>query len=128
MDSNNKKILTTAFVIAGLLVFLTVSLLIDTLATLVPAVSHFASNDALKHGLPILFGFGAFAALQFNKKVVDFSDEVVTEVAKIVWPSRKDTVAMTIVVCLMLVISGVLLGLFDTFSSYLVTKLLTMNW
>ncbi len=128
MDSDNKKILTSAFVVAGFLAFLTVSLLIDTFATLFPLVSRFSSNDVVKHGLPILVGFGAFAALQFNKKVVTFCDEVVTEIRKIVWPSRKDTVAMTIVVCVMLVVSGVLLGVFDTFSSFLIQKLLTMNW
>jgi len=128
MDTDNKKILTFSFVLAGFLTFLTVSLLIDTFATLFPIVSRFSSNDVMKHGFPILVGFGVFAALQFNNNIVNFCDEVVTEIRKIVWPSRKDTVAMTIVVSVMLVVSGVLLGLFDTFSSYMIQKLLTMNW
>ncbi|MGE3973450.1 MAG: preprotein translocase subunit SecE [Bdellovibrionales bacterium] len=128
MDNDNKKILTTAFVLAGLVSFLVISLLIDTFSTLFPFVARIAGNDVVKHGLPILVGFGVFAALQFNNNVVQFCEEVVTEIRKIVWPSRKDTVAMTIVVCMMLLVSGVLLGVFDTFSSFLVTKLLEMNW
>jgi len=42
------------------------------------------------------------------------------ELKKIVWPSRKDTVAMTIVVIMMVLISGVVFAVFDGLSSYMI--------
>ena len=44
----------------------------------------------------------------------------VSEVRKVVWPSRKDTVAMTTVCCVMVVLSGVAFGLFDFVASQLI--------
>ena len=39
---------------------------------------------------------------------------------KVVWPSKKDVTAMTMVVCVMVVIAGVGLGIFDFFASQLI--------
>ena len=45
---------------------------------------------------------------------------MVSEIDKVVWPSYKDTSAMTIVVSIMLLFAGVALGLMDMMSNYVV--------
>jgi len=123
MENDNKKILTVSFVVVGLLVAFSAGMLIDTFSGSWAVIAQMANNDLIHHGLPIILGMIAFGCLQFNTKVVQFFDEVVVELRKVVWPSRKDTVAMTIVVCIMLVVSGFLLGIFDFLSSRLVNLL-----
>lgn len=122
MDNNNKKIITVSFLIAGALVAFVLGLLMDAFAGSFIAVARVVSNDFVRHVLPVIIGIITFAILQFNPKTVKFADEVVTELKKVVWPSQRDTIAMTIVVCIMLVLSGVLFGVFDFASSYVV------NW
>jgi preprotein translocase subunit SecE len=60
------------------------------------------------------------AILHYNKKINGYCDEVVTEIRKIVWPSRRDTMAMTLVVCVIVVFSGFCLAVFDGISGYAV--------
>ena len=64
--------------------------------------------------------------MQFNKNVTKWADEVVLETSKVVWPTRKDTTAMTVVVCVMLIISSAVLGFFD-FSATELVKLLVIS-
>jgi len=123
MNNDNKKILTMAFLIAGALVTLVIELFIDALASFIPTIARLFGTDTLRHGLPVVLGIITFFWLQLSPRVVKFCDEVVTELKKIVWPSRKDTVAMTMVVCLMLVISGALLGIFDSISGYFINMM-----
>jgi len=73
------------------------------------------------------FGIVAFFILQFNKGTLAWADDVVSELRKIVWPSRKDTVAMTVMVCVMLLISGIVLGLYDVIGGTLIDWLLHHN-
>lgn len=125
MENDNKKILTVSFVVCGFLAFFVTSLLLTTIATSFASLGPYLQSDLVRQGLPVLIGFGTFFVLQFNPKVINFCDEVVIELKKIVWPSRKDTVAMTIVVCVMVVISGVALGFLDFCASYIVNWLVT---
>jgi preprotein translocase subunit SecE len=49
-----------------------------------------------------------------------WGDEVILEIKKVIWPSRKDTVAMSIVVVVMVIISGLIVSSFDFISGYLI--------
>jgi preprotein translocase subunit SecE len=120
MENENKKIITLSFLVLGTLVAFTLGLLLDAFSATFGFVARAVSNDVFRHGLPVVSGILTFSLLQFNSKVLAYSDEVITEVKKVVWPSRKDTTAMTIVVVVMLLISGVILGLFDFVSGYLI--------
>ena len=82
-------------------------------ATLFGPVARIYSIDVFRHGLPIGVGVLCFLILQFHPKIKNWMLEVVTEVAKVVWPSKKDTFSMTFVVCIILIVSGLVLGLFD---------------
>jgi preprotein translocase subunit SecE len=126
MNNENKKFITVSFVAAGIIIGIVVSSLLAAFSTFSGAIASAYANDSLRHGIPVALGVLTFLILQFNKKAVIYADEVVSELKKVVWPSRKDTTAMTIVVCIMVLISGLVLGFFDFISNYVVNKLLTM--
>ena len=118
MDKTNSKILTLSFAASGALVGLTISLLIRAFSGAFGIVARLTDADLVRHGVPVLFGFAVFAILQFNPRILAWAEEVVVEVRKVVWPSRKDTVAMTIVVLVMVAISSVIITGFDGVSGY----------
>jgi preprotein translocase subunit SecE len=124
MEKTNSKIITLSFSIAALLSGLVVGLLLKAFAGAFAVVARAYDMDLVRHGLPLLVGFGLFAACQFNPKVVVWADEVASEVRKVVWPSRKDTTAMTIVVCIMVLISSVIISSFDMISGYIINTLM----
>jgi preprotein translocase subunit SecE len=124
MEKTNSKILTLSFAIAGALVGLTSHLLLKAFAGAFGVVARFADSDIVRHGLPIALGFVVFAALQFNPRVTSWAEEVVLEVRKIVWPSRKDVTAMTIVCVVMVLISSVIISSFDMISGFFINFLM----
>jgi len=113
MENTNSKILTLSFALAGAISGLIVHLLIKSFSAAFGIVARLADSDLVRHGLPVLIGMAVFLGLQFNPKVRTWADEVVTEVRKVVWPSQKDTTAMTIVVLIMVAISSVIISAFD---------------
>lgn len=125
MKKEVKKILTVSFMIAGILTWLVIGALFDTFAATWGFVARMASNDIVRHGLPVVCGLTVFGSLLFNKNILAWSAEVVSEIQKVVWPSRKDTLGMTVVVCIFLLITGLMVGLFDVFSGYLVNLLVS---
>ena len=119
MENDNKKIVTLVAVFAGVLTAFILDVLLESLAASFTWIVHLRSNETVKHGLPILTGFIVFSLLQFHPRLKVWMEEVVSEIRKIVWPSQKDTTAMTIVCCVMVVIAGLGFGIFDYLSSQL---------
>jgi preprotein translocase subunit SecE len=66
-------------------------------------------------GLPAVAGVAVFVAMQtvVGRKVWGFASDSRTEVRKVVWPTRQETMQMTLVVFVMVLIMGVILWLFD---------------
>jgi preprotein translocase subunit SecE len=118
---DNKKIITVSFVAVGLLVGFTVHLLLQFLAQNFSLIARVESNELLSNGIPVVLGALTFLALQLNRHTVDFTDGVVTELKKVVWPSRKDTGLMTVVVVITLIIAGVVVGMYDAVAAYLIS-------
>lgn len=129
MDNTNNKVITVSLMVGALLLGLTVSVLLDTLAAVsTGAFGRFLGQDLVRHGLPVVVGLVFFFGLQFNKRVTSWANDVVAEIRRIVWPSRKDTFAMTVVVCVMLLISGMVLGLMDLISARAIDSLLNFSF
>jgi preprotein translocase subunit SecE len=69
-------------------------------------------------------GSGAFLALALafymwrHPKVNRLAVEIVTELSKVTWPTRKELSVSTVVVIVVSVIAAVILGLFDLFWSW----------
>lgn len=120
MDKTNSKILTMSFMIAAAIAGFTLHLLIKIAAGAFGAVARVTDADMVRHGLPVAFGLALFALLQFHPKILTWGDEVVSEVRKVVWPSSKDTTAMTIVVVIFVIIASVIITTFDLMSNEII--------
>lgn len=116
MDKTNSKILTLAYAIVGALCGLTLHLLIKSFSAAFGVIARLADSDVVRHGLPVVFGLAIFLILQLSPKVNVWAQDVVSEIRKVVWPSRKDTTSMTIVVLIMVLISSALISTFDLLS------------
>ncbi len=106
---DSKKIITLSFLAAAALTFVVVNVLFKAFADAFGVVQKLYSNAVASHGLPIVLAVVVFAVLQFNPKIITWAEDVIMEVSKVVWPSRKDTIAMTLVVCVFVLVSSVLL-------------------
>jgi preprotein translocase subunit SecE len=58
------------------------------------------------------------------EKVVQFLKEVQIELKKVVWPTRKDTIASTTVVLILVIIIAIYLGLVDMGLSRIIRAIL----
>lgn len=126
--ATNRKIATVGFMAAGLLVGIAIKVLLDaSTAIATGGIGRVLASDIVHHGVPVLAGFLTFAILQANASVRSWGDEVVSELRKVVWPSYEDTVRMTFVTCIMLILSGAALGLLDVMSGKLIEWLLNKN-
>ncbi len=119
-ESSNQSIVNAALVAMAFLAYFVVSMVFEALAGAFGPVARFHNIEAVKHGLPVAVGLVAFLLLFLNSRVHTFADEAVGELRKVVWPSRKDTTAMTIVCCVMVVFAGIGFGVFDFFASHLI--------
>ncbi len=126
MEKTNSKILTVSFAIAAMLVGLTTSLLIKAFAGAFGVVARAADSDLVRHGLPVGLGLLVFLVLQFNPRIATWGEEVVTEIRKVIWPSRKDVTAMTIAVVIMVLISSVIVSTFDLVSGFFINFLMKL--
>jgi preprotein translocase subunit SecE len=84
-------------------------------------------SDLVTHGAPVFFGLVFFFYVTFSRTVRAWAQEVVAEVSKVVWPSQKDTSAMTIFVCFFMIMTGILLGVFDLISSQVIQFIIELR-
>lgn len=61
----------------------------------------------------VLLAVGALVMAMKNERLYELAGEVTTELSKVNWPSREETVASTIVVVVTVIVSSVFLGIFD---------------
>ncbi|MDX9730987.1 MAG: preprotein translocase subunit SecE [Bdellovibrionales bacterium] len=128
-SATNRKVATVGFMLGGVLLGVGLKVLLDASAAVATgALGRALATDFVSHVVPVLFGFAFFVFLQANAGVRAWGDEVVSELRKVVWPSREDTTRMTIVVCIMLLISGAALGLLDVFSGKLIEWFVSTDW
>lgn len=63
--------------------------------------------------LAVAFGVATFLVLLKSARVGSFTNEVITELGKVTWPNRKETVLSTGVVSVLVGICAIILFLFD---------------
>ena len=125
MDKTTKNILTLAIVGAGILVWYASKVAVEhTIAYLdiylTNSVVHFLAVDALP---PIMGALTAYILYRVQK-IRTYLLEVIAEVRKVVWPNKKETWGATIVVIIAVIISGLVLGVFDWISSSIIRFIL----
>lgn len=96
-----------------------ISLAVIILAAGIVGFYYFASQLVVFRALGLLvvggISLGIFASSKLGRWVWRFLMDSRTEVRKIVWPSRKETTQVTLVVLAMTVIVGISLWLLDMF-------------
>ncbi len=128
MEDTNKKIRAVAFILAGAIAAIVIEILFESLAVTFGRVARLRNDETLRHGVPILVGLITFLYLQFNPKIRAWADECISEVRKVVWPSKQEVTGMTVVVTAFVSIIGLGLGIFDFVSGQLVTTFIQTNF
>lgn len=113
IKQENLKIVTVSFVLLSFLTAFVLRVLFETLSVTSGTVANYYSMDAFRHGLPIASGLACFFFFQMSVKYKKLADEVVTEVKKVVWVGKSELYSMTVLVSVILIVSGIVLGLFD---------------
>jgi len=84
---------------------------------------YFADQSLLLRVVGLLIVAGLVAYLIYmtarGKRTVSFFRDARTEVRKVVWPNRQETVQTTLTVFIIVVIVGIMLWLFDMLLSWL---------
>jgi preprotein translocase subunit SecE len=70
---------------------------------------------------PILVGAASAYITYRIEKVKNYILEVIAEVKKVVWPNKKETWGATVVVIIAVIISGIVLGIFDWMAGLLLS-------
>lgn len=130
MDKQNiNKTVTFSFAAAAILVWWVSGVLFQTLAAGVPYLARVraykvAGIELYEVGLPLIIAMCVFFYLQLSESKRVWAGEVVVEASKVVWPSQRDVQVSTIVVSIMLILSGVILFGMDALSSSIVDFIL----
>ncbi len=127
MEKTINKIMMVSFVCGAFLLGYSVQVLNTLLSSSWGTYARLTDSALVSQGLPIIAGFAFFIYLSASKNVRSWANEVIVEISKVVWPSRKDTTAMTVFVCFFMILSGILLGLFDFFSSQVIQFIIEMS-
>jgi preprotein translocase subunit SecE len=69
--------------------------------------------ELILRGASFIAGAILFLILYRHDQVNQFMNEVMAELARVTWPTQKDTTSATFIVIVMVVISGIVLGLLD---------------
>ena len=112
--------MSVSYLLAGAGAAYVVSVLLQVLAASVGFFARLYDSDLVRHGIPIATAALVFGYLMFNTKTRAWGQEVIVEISKIVWPSRKDTQRMTVAVSIIILLAGAILGFFDFISRHLV--------
>ena len=107
--------------IAGLIVYLTFTAG-QYAAGAYDLEARVRSIDLVVRVASVFLGALTFLVLYRHAAANQFMNEVMTELARVTWPTGKETSNGTIIVIVMVIVSGVVLGLFD----YVWTNLLKM--
>ncbi len=124
MENTNSKIITASLLVTSVLIGVTIHLLLQSLAGAFGVVARMIGSDLVRHGFPILMAAIFFFSCQLNAKFKAWAEEVVIEVRKVVFPTRKDTIAMTISVIIMVLVSSLIIMAMDWLSGISVNSLL----
>jgi preprotein translocase subunit SecE len=78
--------------------------------------------------LSILIGLGLATAVFWTtpqgQKAFGFLNDAITEAKKVVWPTRKETFQMTMIVFILVVLMAIFLAFVDISFSYIINKIL----
>ncbi len=113
MESQYQKwVIGSYLAVAALVGYLTFAISLKITGTY-DLEAHVRHLDLYIRGFAFL-AFGAvFLVLYKNNQANQFMNEAVTELMRVTWPLPKETASATLIVIIMVLISGMILGLLD---------------
>lgn len=114
MESQRQKYVNLSFVAAAALLSFVVFELASTVAGAYDLEARVQDIDLIIRGVSVLLGLILFVGLWRNDSANQFMNEVVAELSRVTWPTSNDTFKATIVVMIMVLISGLFLGGMDS--------------
>lgn len=113
MESQHQKWVSLSYLaVAGLVGYVVLSVALK-LGGMYDLEARVRNIDLIFQFVAAIAGMITFLALYKNAKSNQFMNEVVLELSRVTWPTQKDTASATVVVIVMVIISGVVLGLLD---------------
>jgi preprotein translocase subunit SecE len=130
MDQSNQthKIVLMGFVALAATAAYVLKVLMQVLAATSGWFARIYDNLVIQHGLPAALGIGLFILFMVKPSIKKWGEEVVVEVSKVVWPSRKDTQQLTVAVTIIILFAGLVLGAFDVVSKGMVSFILNFKF
>jgi preprotein translocase subunit SecE len=122
MESQYKKWVNLSYLAVAVLLGYIVFSLSQRLTSTYDLETHVQNIDLIIRVLSIVAGGILFLILYRNERANEFMSEVVVELSRVTWPTRRETASATLVVIIMVMISGMVLGFFD----YVWTKILQL--
>lgn len=127
MEKTINKIMMVSFVCGAAFVGYTVQVMSALLSNSWPVYARLTDSEVVANLIPVVVAISVFVYFFASKNIRTWANEVIVEVSKVVWPSKKDTTAMTIFVCFFMIMSGILLGIFDLISGRLIKLIIELS-
>jgi preprotein translocase subunit SecE len=115
MENNNQKWVNLTFLAASALIGYVVFAALFKLAGVYDFESQVKNVDLVIRMSSLVLGALLFFGLYKSEAANQFMHEVVAELTRVTWPTQKETVSATFIVVIMVLVTGVLLGLVDKF-------------
>ena len=113
MESTHQKWVNLCYLAAAAVVGYVVFTFSSGLVGTYDLESRVRSIDLVVRLLSIVVGAILFFVLYKNENSNQFMNEVVVELSRVTWPTQKETSSATMIVIIMVLISGMILGLLD---------------
>ena len=113
MDKNTRNIFGITMLCAGAIVWYSFKVATDYFVGYFDLAIRYPWLHVVQNVFPVLLGLTTSYLIYRIQKIRDYLLEVISEVKKVVWPSRKETWGATVIVIIAVLISGVVLGIFD---------------
>lgn len=114
MENQRQKFVYGSFIAAAALLYYIVFELASLIAGIYDLEARVQNADLILRGSSILLGFILFVGLWRSDRANQFMNEVVVELSRVTWPTSKDSLRATVVVMIMVLISGLFLGGMDS--------------
>ena len=115
MENSNNKAVFIAFGAFSVLIGYIVFAGLFKLAGVYDFEAKIKNIDLVIRLVSMAIGALLFLILYKNDSANQFMHETVTELTRVTWPTNKETVSATFIVVIMVLITGLILGLVDKF-------------
>lgn len=113
MESHHQKWVNLSYLAAAVLLGYIVFTLAGKVVGVYDLEARIRNVDLILRGVSVFFGALLFIVLFRNDRANQFMNEVMVELSRVAWPTQKDTASATMIVIVMVVISGMILGFLD---------------